>query len=79
MGRMQYHFLIRNETPQNFVVEADKVTVKMTDEVPVVEATKGGKVCATFFVDVLTGYMPASAFQKMQHEIGFKRAEEAQA
>ena len=76
---MQYHFLIRNETPRNYVVEADRVTVKMVDGVPIVEATNGGKVCATFFVDALTGYMPANAFQEMQHYIGFERAEDAQA
>ena len=71
---MQYHFLIRNETPQNYLVDADQVTVKIVDDVPIVEATKCGKVCATFFVDALTGYMPASVFQEMQHNIGFHRA-----
>ena len=70
--------LIRNETPQNYLVDADQVTVKVVDEVPIVEANKGGKVCATFFVDALTGYMPTSAFQEMQHNIGFARAEDAE-
>ena len=60
-------------------MEADSVTVKMVDKVPIVEATNGGKVCATLFVDALTGYVAASAFREMQNLIGFERAEDAQA
>ena len=71
---MKYHFLIRNETPRNYIVDADKVVTKTVDGVAIVEAQKGGKVCATFFVDALTGYMPASGFNAMKM-IGFERSE----
>ena len=60
-------------------MEADSVTVKMVVKVPIVEATNGGKVRATLFVDALTGYVDASALRETQNLIGFERAEDAQA